>query len=216
MTKRVSLLSSTLVLLVVVATSWARPAGATTAIQLDLESLVANSDRIVVGDVTEIESFRRDGTILTDVTIDVADNWKGDGPDTITVRHPGGRVGDLVTHVPGTPTFRTDQRIAIFLERRDEGIYVPTGLAQGAFRVVTGPDGATRFVVPEIGDLNLVSPLDDATSATEGDRPSKEGPVRLKTRLQSAGPSDLHEAPMSFETFRQRVQSTVRDQETAP
>lgn len=212
------------------ATCWAgiilgtSPAAATTAVQLDLEGLVANSNRIVVGDVAEVESFRRDGRILTDVTLEIEHNWKGEGPGVVTIRQPGGRIGDIVTHVPGTPTFETGQRVVLFLEPKDNpDVCVTTGLSQGAFQIVTGPDGATQFVVPQLADLNLVAPTDetDETSSAGGNEIPSNGSAsseirRQKTRLEPADTADIHESTTSLEAFRQRVQSTVRAQESAP
>ena len=202
---------------------WVSQAAATTALKFDLESLVANSNKIVLGDVTEVRSFREEGRIYTETTVEVVESWKGDRTTSITIRHPGGRVGDTVTRVFGLPGFEPKERVVLFLRRavsasgetrEQPARYTVTGLRQGKFHVALGPDASTEFVVPRLGDMQLLEPKDGGLFE-EGESADAEGtPVRkLKkfdaTKLRNAKPAPIHEQVMALDEFRTRVRKAV-------
>ena len=200
---------------VAVVLAWAATAGSTTVLKMGLEGLVANSDRIVVGDVESIESHRSDGKIYTETTLRIREQWKGEDAEskTVTIRQPGGRVGDTVTRVYGMPDYRRHERIVAFLKQRPERAgYVITGLRQGKFSVAVGPDGSTEFVVPRLGDVQLLEP---DPSVFEGEADSKElyGRSRLEkidvSKLRSADPAPIHQSVIPLTDFRERVQKAL-------
>lgn len=197
-------------------------ASASTALKMDLDSLVANSDRIVVGQVVSMRSFWEDGRIYTDTTLEVLENWKGDERKTVRVRQLGGRVGDMTTKVSGLARFQAGERALVFLENAGREAFIVTGLAQGKFRVALGPDGQTRFAIPQVDHLQLVEPnttSDEDEGQTE-DAVSKDvdstlpgaSPAELLRRgakLRRALPSDIHSGILPIDTLRQKVRTLV-------
>ena len=189
---------------------------ASTVLRLDLESLVANSEQIVLGDVVDRTSFEREGRIFTDIEVEVVENWKGTAhEETVTIRHPGGRVGDVTTRVHGLPEFKLKERIVVFLETTPKlDAFTVTGLRQGKFHVATGPDGYTEFVVPRLGNLQLLAPREQEGSAPE---------VTLRDRakidvrkLEPSKPASIHDAVHPLDEFRSRVRAAVVGEAATP
>ncbi|MFU8803064.1 MAG: hypothetical protein ACNA8W_04565, partial [Bradymonadaceae bacterium] len=136
------------------------PALASTVVELDLESLVANSDDVIIGKVQSVESrVEEDGRVYSYITISVSEALKGDHEEELVIRQIGGRADDLVTYVPGMPEFVAEEEVFLFVERvTAKKIPVVTGLSQGKFSINVGPDARTQFVVPQARDLHMVRP----------------------------------------------------------
>jgi hypothetical protein len=106
---------------------------------LDLEELVAHSDRIVLGRVLLSESFPLpDGQIATWHRIAVKRELRGHAPaeTEVIVETLGGQLGDLGMRVEGEPSFEVGERVIVFI--RDGGPYTafrPVGMGQGVMRV---------------------------------------------------------------------------------
>ena len=198
---------------------WGSSAGASTLLKLDLESLVANSDRVLLGDVSSVESYRKDGRIFTRVQLDVVEEWKHESrADQITVSYPGGRVGDMVTRVHGMPNFQQRERVVVFLKKYPQlDDFAVTGLQQGKFHVALGPDGKTDFVVPRLGGIQL---LERIPTTGETDAPSRTDTSGTDTpsekisagQLRSTEPATIHSKVFSLEDFRNRVTGVIDDQ----
>ena len=94
-----------------------QPALATTARALGLEALAAASDLVVVGQVEAVTPRAVDGgrRIMSLVRLRVTEGLRGEGPAEIEVVLPGGRRGELAQQVPGVPTLRPGERVALFL-----------------------------------------------------------------------------------------------------
>jgi len=191
----------------------ATSAGATTVVKLGLDGLTANADRIVVAEVQSIESVRRDGKITTDIRVRIERSWKGPSAsgDTVTIRQPGGRVGDTVTRVHGMPRYREGERAVLFLESHDDAdTYSVVGLRQGKFHVAVGPDGATKFVVPRLGDIQLLAPTtEEARRKTRSSERDTDGIDPSELRISE--PASVHENVSTLESFRERVLSSMSD-----
>lgn len=193
---------------------WASTAGTTTVLKMGLEGLVANSDRIVVGTVESIDSYRENDQIFTKTTVRVEQNWKGSeaAKNKITIRQPGGRIGDMVTRVHGMPNYRQQEQVLVFLQKRtDRPGFAVTGLRQGKFSVAIGPDGSTKFVVPRLGEVQLLEP---DPSKIDGDDPSNTPPTaRLEkidvSKLRTAEPAPVHETVIPLKDFRERVENAL-------
>lgn len=117
---------------------------------LDLDELVADSDRIVVGRVLLSESFQRsNGRIATWHRIQVERALRGDleAEPELIVETLGGRVGDIVMQVEGAPTFSVDERVVLFVRgTRVDGPFQAIGMGQGVMRIrqVHGVDMVTQ------------------------------------------------------------------------
>ena len=100
---------------------------------LSLADLTTQADAIVVADVLDVRSrwdtnHRR---ILTTVTIQVNEAWKGSIPGVgkMTIVQPGGSVGDIEMEVLGMPRFTLGERAVLFLQGQKEHRVV--GLNEG-------------------------------------------------------------------------------------
>lgn len=187
-------------------------ASSTTVIRMDLEELVANSTVIGVVSVSAVESFEQENRIRTRVDLEPQELWRApddlENDSTLTLELPGGRMGDLTTRVPGVPRFETGERIVVFLNqpetRRSDNThrFSITGLSQGAFPLATGPDGHTTYVVPRVGDMNLVERPDDETDDTdESDQQS----------IRRVPASELHRQTHRLDHFKQAVMDIIHD-----
>jgi hypothetical protein len=128
--------------------------------KLDLEDLAVGADCILVGTVEDIKSeWNRDRTVIyTYIKFSVENSIKGClDQKEVTIRVPGGQVGDISMHVPTAPTFEAGEKTLVFLEVEDDGsLHVPGGF-QGKFtiqdNVVLGPDVPLPDFVKEIQSI---------------------------------------------------------------
>jgi len=121
---------------------------AATVQRLDFAGLTHLSTHIVAGKVlSDTPAWTPDGgAVVTLHQMSVATTWKGElQASTITVRTPGGRMGDYVMEMAGAPELKTGDDVLLFLERNEDGSFGVISLAQGSFRVGAAPDGS--FVV---------------------------------------------------------------------
>lgn len=134
---RLKLLPGILLAVLVVAS----PANGSVVQALELQELVAHSNRIVLGRVLFSESFRRpNGQLSTWHRIAVERELRGSAPDEqeVIVETLGGQIGDIAMRVEGEPSFTVGERVLVFM--RDGGPYTafrPVGMTQGVMRVRT-------------------------------------------------------------------------------
>ena len=127
------------ILLVILSLLIAQPAWSTTVLKLDISEMSELAQTIITGHClskrTEIDP--KDNNIYTYATFKVNQVLKGDLPgDSIAVRHPGGRVGDEISIVPGVPDFNLDEEVLLFLSSEDDAGYPwVVGLSQGKFHI---------------------------------------------------------------------------------
>jgi hypothetical protein len=123
-------------------------AGATTLLKMSFGDLARESDRIVVGTVTGIEG-EWDPTlnfIRSNVTLDVEQSLRGQSPDTIVLRNPGGYVGGMAQTAQGVAEFEVGERVVVFLTTWADGTPKVLGYVQGKSRVVVDGQGRERLV----------------------------------------------------------------------
>ena len=104
---------------------------------LDLDDLSDSADQVVIGEVSEVESLRVPGGVVTEVTIDVFETLVGSPEHELTLTLPGGRLGGETLTVSGVPQLRVGHDLLLFLD--DEGR--PLGFTQGIFFT----DGAQAY-----------------------------------------------------------------------
>jgi hypothetical protein len=190
--RRVASLS--LLLLVLLASSVAL---ATTVVRMELKALVAESDAIVVGTVSDVDAkVHEDGRVYTHVRVTVDEVLQGEETEEVTIVHIGGRTEKLATVVHGMPEFSTKERALLFLEK-PEGVkhFVVTGLSQGKFTLTEAEDG-TVTLRPAGGDMALVKPIKLPT----GD-----------VKLERAEPSDIARDARTLDEMRRRIAEYQRD-----
>ncbi len=210
-TRRRLLLAAACVLVTLGVTS---SAWASTVLQLDLESLVANSQQIVDGTVTRVQPKVENGKVYTYTTIAVKEGLKGaQAGDTVTVRQLGGRTDDLATWVPGIPDFQAGERVIVFLEKANaHAMPVVTGMSQGKFHIALGPDNVTPYVVPFLGDLALIKPRQTGTTTTSPQGQALNQQDAAGATFQPAQPATLYRRVVPLDVFKQRVRDVIRGQ----
>ena len=140
---------SAALLALALATGVARRAPATLILALDLPAMVGRADRIAVVDVVSVTAAWNDrhDRISTSIDLLVVDAWKGDlAPGArLTVRKPGGTVGDITTTVDGMPRFTPGERTLVFLHGAADRATV-VGLTQGKRPVRRDPSSGRWMV----------------------------------------------------------------------
>jgi hypothetical protein len=152
-------------------------ASATTIVVPTDDELFAASRAVVAGRVAEIRSRRVEGAIATYVAIDVETVFAGDlAPGRIVLREMGGRVGDDFTIVYGVPEYAVGERVLVYLDTNDEGVWRTAFMLAGKFSVVSraGRDHVVRRRDAEgvralepsgAGATTDVAPLDEYAAA---------------------------------------------------
>jgi hypothetical protein len=106
-----------------------------------MPQLAAGAAAIARGHVVDVVSQWNDErtTIYTYTTIVVTDWLKGTGLKTITIRTPGGEVGDIGLWVEDVPVFFKDQEVVTFVKPMEEEPFMQVhGQYQGKFTVENG------------------------------------------------------------------------------
>ena len=155
----------------------ALPAAAATARVASVEELARASDLVVRGEVLRQRSrLGADGSrIYTFVEIRVAQSWRGQAPAVVTVRVPGGVVGDRGQRVDGAAAFADGDEVVVFLAPAGR-VHQVTGMAQGKFAVRAGE------ARPDLSGLRLVP-----RRLPPGERASGPMPVEeLERRVRGA------------------------------
>jgi len=90
---------------------------------IDLEEMANRAEVIALGTVEKVESaWTADGrVIVTTATIEIEKGLKGGPWRRVSIRTPGGRVGDQTMVASGAPTFLEGERLVVFLERPGAG-----------------------------------------------------------------------------------------------
>lgn len=159
-------------------------AQATTLIRMDLDGLVAENAKVVVGRALDVKSYwNAEGTfMLSDVRFVADETLKGGPGDrefVFTVM--GGTVGDLSTVIVAGPEIVPGKSYALFLNAEDlpgaRGVLTVRDLCQGIFDLVETPDGPRA-----ISQANRHPLLPDA-----------RGSVEPPGGLQGLSLNDLHQ-----------------------
>jgi hypothetical protein len=126
------------------------PLNATVLVPAEFREIVAGSQLIVHGRVTDVRpewtADRR--RIDTVVTIEVSAYLKGGPGERVTIRVPGGRIGRYTSVTVGAPSFTPGEEAVFFLTARGPSIASVFGMSQGIFRVRTDARTGRRLVVP--------------------------------------------------------------------
>lgn len=154
----------------------ASPATAAVAVQASVEDLARTSDVVVRGSIARRSARRVGPRIYTEVTLRAAAVWRGSAPAEVTVRVPGGEVGNLGQRVDGAPVFAEGEEVVLFLSGDRRGAFQVNGLAQGKFRV----DGASAS--PDLSGVHFVR-----SEVRVGERAAESMPLQeLERRVREA------------------------------
>lgn len=146
--RRSPLLSALLV--VALSTTVTAPASATVMAPVTVDALAQDSELVLV--VTPMpgrRAFWRQGRIFTDVTCVATAVLKGSVTvgARVTVRLPGGVVGDVTQALAGAPALEDGVPVVVFLSPDREGVRTVNGLSAGVLPLSTTPTG-TVVVTP--------------------------------------------------------------------
>lgn len=139
--------------------------GDAVVIKKSIEELTYEADPILIGKVKDMESrWNKERTLIhTYVTVSVAKYIKrileiGE-PKEITVKVPGGQVGDIALKVSDTPEFMKGEEVFLFLRIEKLSIFKVTGLFQGKYTI---EDGKAKNKILE-QEIPLDSLIDQVT-----------------------------------------------------
>jgi hypothetical protein len=128
-------------------------AHATTLPYKGVDKLVAEADGIVIGTVRQVQSTEESQKdIETYVTLD---NLKVLGgrfaAPTLTLRLKGGRVDNEILFIDGTPQFKQDERVLMFVQGNGRDIVPLVGWTQGVFRLMTDKASGAMTIADHAG-----------------------------------------------------------------
>lgn len=138
-------------------------ARASSVAELDLETLSARADRVVVGHVEKMESYFLAGSarIVTDVTLVAERPVLGDpSASRFVVRHLGGEVGKVGQLVSGEASYRVGQRLVLFAAKR-QGAFFAVGMAQGVLPIRDDHSGVAKVEAPRSKAAPKLRTVDD-------------------------------------------------------
>jgi len=129
----------------------------------EISDLRNGSTDIVLGRVMSYESAWDGNLIYTYYSVKVLDRVKGTPPEYVTVRIPGGEVGDVVLSVSETPDLAVGEDAFLFL-KNSGGFHEVTGWFQGKYRVKDGKVEDTGQTVEQFkADVHKAKPVKPST-----------------------------------------------------
>lgn len=137
----------------------ALPATASTFLGMTQGELVANSNAVVVGEITDVRSFWNDEAtaIVTEASVVVHETLAGNAPSIVVVRTFGGQVGPVRIEAHGFPTFEKGQRAVLFLGEDGDASRV-IGYQLGHWKVVTRHSDGVQVALPTVDDgANIIN-----------------------------------------------------------
>ena len=130
---------------------------ATFVIPVTDADLIQQAEAIVQGEVTAITSVHAPQhnlnapQIFTFVRLSIQDVLKGQlmPQRSLTIKQPGGAVGDSQYWVEGSPEFFVGEKVVLFLSQHPDGSPRVTQFYQGKLTIMPDPDTGKEFVYRE-------------------------------------------------------------------
>lgn len=147
--------------------------GSTLMIKKSIEELTYEADFILTGKVQDMESrWNKEKTLIyTYVTVSVTKYIKRilemEEPKEITVKIPGGQVGDIILKVSDTPEFMKDEEVFLFLRLKELPIFRVAGLFQGKYTIEEGRV-KNKVLEREISLDSFIDQIEKAMKKAEG------------------------------------------------
>ena len=169
----------------------AQAAFATSVQKFSLQELTKKSDSIVMARVDDAYSSwdAAHKEIYTFYTLSVLQPVKGNkGGTTVTLRELGGTVDNVMSIVPGMPSFKKGEEVVVFLTQKDAAGYPwVMGLQQGKYTVSTGKNGVKMVRNDLAGTELLTKDGKHVDSTTAPDMPLNAFIDGIKTALDVDG-----------------------------
>lgn len=141
-------------------------ARATTLVRLTFPELVKDSSAIAHVRCQGSQAVFENGEIWTDTRFDVLESVKGNLPATISVRQPGGKLAGLESRVDGTPQFRANEEVYLFLAAQPGTRLFLVGWSQGTFRIRKNPRTGITTVTQDSAEPSAYDPQSRGFSKT--------------------------------------------------
>ena len=133
-------------------------ARATTLVRLTFPELVKDSSAIAHVRCLGSQASFENGEIWTDTSFAVLESAKGNLPDRINVRQPGGKLAGLESRVDGTPQFRASEEVYLFLTAQPGNRLFLVGWSQGTFRIQRNPRTGITTVTQDSAEIAAYDP----------------------------------------------------------
>jgi len=178
--------------------SLANRANATISVPVPEHDLIHQSVVIVMGQIETIESFSdvQEGQLYTHITLTIDEVLKGEVSVTeLTIKQPGGAVGDTHTWIFGSPEFTIGEQVLLFLTNNDDGTLRVAHFYQGKFSIMWD----------EIRSKKMVS---------RNDNPAQVIVLGGLDKVEASGPNlgKLRE----LESFKARIRAIVNEETQRP
>jgi hypothetical protein len=150
----------------------ASTAAATVVLRVTPRELADKADLVVEGRVAAVDvRWDDDRTCInTYVTFTVERSLKGNGPGSVVITVPGGKVGDEEVRVEGTAQFARDEEAVVFLWKSPAGEWGVLGEGQGKFRLTKDAKTGRRMAANSLRGLCLVVRGDPKGEAAQAAR----------------------------------------------
>lgn len=170
-------------------TTSASLAVATTVLDVPLAELAKDSPAIVEGVVTSQKTqWTKERRLETLTTLRVTRSYKGKLPAHVVIKQHGGTLDGITHAIPGDATFEEGEEVLVFLEPSavTKGAFILVGMSATKFHIERTSDGPV--VVRDVGELGLA-------------RRGPDGVIR-------AAPADDN-APVSLDAMRRTIESAL-------
>jgi len=147
----------------------AASAAATIVLRVSPRELADRAGLVVEGRVATVDvrwDAGRTG-IFTYAVVNVERTHKGVNSGSVTVKVPGGRVGNEELRVDGTARFEAGEECFLFLWKDRDGEWLVLGEAQGKFRLFRDAETGVRMAENSLKGLCLVVRPDPKKGASE-------------------------------------------------
>jgi hypothetical protein len=117
----------------------------------DFREIVAESTLIVRGRVNDVRAVAIPGSGIDTIATVLAEHvLKGQPMQFVSVRVPGGTVGNIRSVMTGAPELRRNDRAVFFLKRDSMAGFRLTGLSMGVYRLQGDPGTGRATVRPPV------------------------------------------------------------------
>jgi hypothetical protein len=127
---------------------------ATVTVPTDFRQVVQDASAIVQGHVTDVRALvpvgSPVGAVETVATVAVDATLKGAADAFVSVRIPGGIVGNVKVVVVGAPHLSTGEVAVFFLTKGADNIFRPVGLSLGIYPVAMDPLTRQSAITPPL------------------------------------------------------------------
>jgi hypothetical protein len=125
-------------------------ARATVTVPLDFRQVVSEASLIVQAHVTDLRAVSTARGVETVATLGVDATLKGTADTFVSVRVPGGELGNVKVVAIGAPKISLGEVAIFFLKQGADGVLRPVGLAQGVYPVAQDPQTRQTAVNPPL------------------------------------------------------------------